>query len=680
MVERDAFDEIDRMNAADVGMEDAPADRRSAQIARLADLPTLDYQAVRRDAAANLGLSIGELGKAVAAVRAQCRSEAAAALRRRPPPQPGEVRWPPGFTMKADGLHGPPGEDTPPMWLTAPFEVLGHSRDQAGECWGLWLSWRDLDGVAHAYALAADMAVADPGRLEAELARRGLRISADPRARTPLRRALAEVQSGDRVRVAYATGWQGTDAAPAYLLPDGAILGTPGEPVVLHAPPADAAQRCGVAGTLDGWRAEVASLAAGNPLATFCMAAAFTGPLFLLAGETGGGFHFCGPSKVGKTLAMQMGLSAWGLPFKAGGALRDWRSTANALEAAGEECTDGLLTLDELHQANPMEVATATYMMADGAGKRRLNRDASAARRRTWRVFMLSTGEHDLATAVARAGHKLPAGADVRLASVTVDDAATAWPQLHGRSDFPMLAHDLLDAMRRHYGTAARQFLKHLAAARADDSSELSVFIHALRDRFFDLLPKNTDPQVRDVARRCALVAAAGELAARWGVVPWHPGEAEKAAVSILRAWIARRPGGTGAAEAASHLERVRAVLVQHGAGRFTVLRHVVGGGWEEADPDRAVQNRIGWRKRDGGRDEFLIPSETWRTEVCAPAGLDPSATARTLASKGFLRRGEGKNLSVKERLPGIEGPVRVYAVSAALLEAPNDDAEGSKA
>jgi hypothetical protein len=99
-------------------------------------------------------------------------------------------------------------------------------------------------------------------------------------------------------------------------------------------------------------------------------------------------------------------------------------------------------------------------------------------------------------------------------------------------------------------------------------------------------------------------------------------------------------------------------------------------GRWHEAHPDRPVHNRIGWRKRDGTRDEFLIPPETWRAEVCAPVGLDPTATARTLDARGFLRRGEGKNLSVKERLPGCPSPMRVYAVKADLLEAPADDAE----
>ena len=682
MVDHDSLALLDRSNAE----ESAPSvdslltDPKQAEIVRLSRLPSLAYQGERKEAAANLNLGVIALDKAVGAERARCRAAAAQQRRRMAPPEPGEVRWPAGFAMKADGLYGPAGDDTPPHWLAAPFDVLGHSRDHAGDAWGLWLRWDDRDAISHTLPVPAEWMVADPGRLEAELARRGLRLSADPGARLLLRRALAEVLSGDRVRVAYATGWQGTDEAPGFLLPDGAVLGAPAEHVVLHATPADAAQRCAVTGTLEDWQSEVAALAVGNPLAAFCIAAAFAGPLLLPADETGGGFHFCGRSKVGKTLAVQMGLSAWGLPYKAGGALRDWRSTANALEAAGEECTDGLLTLDEVHQANPADVAAADYMLADGAGKRRLNRDASAARRRVWRAFILSTGEIDLATAVARAGQKMPAGAEVRLASVALDDAAAVWPALHGRPDFPTLARALHDAMRRHHGAAARAFVARLAEMRADDGAGLATFLAEMRDRFAKRLPSGADPQVRDVARRYSLVAAAGELAASWGVVPWRPGEAEAAAASMLRAWIVRRPGGSGSAEAAMQLEQVRTVLVQHGGARFVTLHFLKDHGWEEADPGRMVPNRIGWRKRGDSRDEFLIPPETWRAEVCAPAGLDPTATARTLAEAGFLRRGDGKNLMPKERLPGFENPVRVYAVSAALLEVANDDGKAPAA
>ncbi len=677
MLEHDPLADLDRLNAeeAGAGADAAPADPRAVEIARLAALPPLDYHAERKDAAKGLGFGLGALDKAVRAEQARLRAVEARQHRMKVPPAPGEVRWPAGWAMKADGLYGPANGDAPPPWLAAPFEVIGETRDQAGEEWGLWLRWRDGDGMLHTYAMPHALVMVEPGRLEAELVRRGLRVSADPAARMMLRRALGEVRTGSRVRVAYATGWQGDTAAAAFLLPDGTVLGEAAEAVVLHNPAADAAQRCGLIGTLEGWKAEVAALAAGNPLPVFCIAAALAGPLLHLAGDAGGGFHLYGGSKRGKTLALQMGLSVWALPYKAGGALRDWRSTANALEAAGEECTAGLLTLDELHQANPAEVAAACYMLADGAGKGRLKRDASAARRRTWRAFVLSTGEYDLATAVARAGQKLPAGAEVRLPSLPVGDVAEAWPALHGRADLSALAGNIHQAMHRQHGAAARAFIERLAAERARDPARLFDLLESVCERFIARLPQAADPQVRDVARRCALVATAGELAARWGIVPWRAGEAEAAAGTLLTAWIARRPGGAGAAETAAQLERVRTALVQHGAARFTVLFRSDDGSWYEGHPDRPVLNRIGWRKRDSGRDEYLIPPETWRAEICGPAGLDPIACARTLAASGFLRRGEGKNLMARERLPGM-GALRVYAISASLLEAAGDGSE----
>ena len=156
-------------------------------------------------------------------------------------------------------------------------------------------------------------------------------------------------------------------------------------------------------------------------------------------------------------------------------------------------------------------------------------------------------------------------------------------------------------------------------------------------------------------------------------------GQSETAAMAMFNAWLERRWGGTGAAETAEQFDCVRSALVQHGAGRFTLLRPIPGHseGWQEEYPDRPVQNRIGWRKRDGVRDEFLIPAETWRSEICAPAMLDPIATARALAKASFSRR-DGKNLTVNERLPGFSRPVRVYAVSATLLEADEDKTDAA--
>jgi hypothetical protein len=161
---------------------------RRREIAHLAALPPVDYQAERAEAAQRLGVTLGALDRAVKAERARRRGEREGAHRRQPPPGPGEVQEPFGYFRRADGLFGDPGGDAPPVWLAAPFEVLGETRDAAGAAWGLWLRWQDGDGTLHTHVVSACAIHGEPGRLEGELHGLGLRVSPDPRARMLFRR------------------------------------------------------------------------------------------------------------------------------------------------------------------------------------------------------------------------------------------------------------------------------------------------------------------------------------------------------------------------------------------------------------------------------------------------------------------------------------------------------------
>ncbi|WP_424135148.1 DUF927 domain-containing protein [Roseomonas chloroacetimidivorans] len=646
-------------------------------VVRLAGLPEADYQQQRKAAAHECGLTLSALDKLVKAERAKRQQEKAAAARRKAPPKPGEVRWPHGFTMEKEGLYADQGE-AGQVWLCAPLEVLGEARDAAGEGWSLWLRWKDRDGRLHTWPMPARLLVTAPGELEAALLERGLRVSPNPAARLLLREALGGVQAGSRVTLVSRAGWHavGTEEA-AYILPDGTVIGATAETLVMKAPPENAVQMVAQAGTLDGWKAEVAAPAAGNPTAAFLLAAAFAGPLLDACGEPSGGFHITGRSKVGKTLALRLALSAWGPPVK-GAMLRDWRSTANGLEGAAEEAGDGLLGLDELHQADPREVASACYMLANESGKGRMRRDTTAQRRRTWRTFILSTGELDIASVVSRTGQSLPAGAEVRLPSISVD-AATAWPDLHGRVTLGDLMTDLHAAVRRHHGHAARAFIAKLTEVRRNDAAGLADAAAAMRERVAATLPADADPQVRDVARRCALVALAGELATVWGILPWPEDEAFRAVTAMLARWIEKRGGG-GATEEAQHVRAVRLFLTEHGASRFVGIhfeRGLNSSGWVESHPDRPVIKRAGWRRRTDSGDEYLISPEVWR-ELCREAGIDPTEAARTLRAQGFLNAGEDKNLARRETVPGVGRP-RVYVIRANLLGDPEPPNGGAR-
>lgn len=653
---------------------EAPPERPDvgATIARLAALPFADYAACRGEQAAALGMTRANLDKAVKAARARAAAEREAEQRAAPPPSPGEVRWPAWVRQRPEGLYADLGEDAPPAWLAAPFAVMGEARGPDGTGWGRWLRWRDRDGRLTAWLMPARLLMVEQGKLEAELVDRGLRVSADPAARMHLRRALAEVEAGTLVTAVSRAGWHATPgAAAAYVLPSGEVIGETGEPLVLSNPGEEAAARCATAGTLAGWQGEVAAKAVGNPLAVFAMSCAFAGTLLMPAGEQSGGVHLSGLSKGGKTTACQMAATAWGPPHK-GATLRDWNSTANALEALAEEAGDGLLILDEIHQADPRAVTGAVYALAGEGGKSRLKDDASARKRRTWRAFILSNGEIDLTTVAAKAGQRLPAGAAVRLPSIPVERSGGAWPKLHGAADFAAFMADLHGAMKQHHGHAAPAFLAKLAEKFAAEPEAIRAVLQSRRDHFAKRLPADADAQVRDVVRRFALVAAAGELATFWRVLPWPEGEATLAAETMLAAWLTTR-GGAGAAEDAEALDRVRRFIAEYGEARFPA----VGADGEAKDESaRVTLRRAGFRKTvavsPDGRSKapaYLFFPEVWTAEVFD--GANATAGAEALERAGYLVVGESGRLKRNERVPGFgKGTVRFYVVSASIMEA----------
>lgn len=642
----------------------------AAEIAKLAAMPTAEYAAARAAAAHRLGIpKRTDLDKAVKAQRARDRVEREANARSATP-QPGEVRWPAWARMRPDGLYADAGDDSPPLWLAAPFTVISEARSPDGTGWARLLRWRDRDGRLKAWLMPNRLLMVGAGELEAELVDRGLLVSAEPAARLHLRRALAEVQAGTLVTAVSRAGWHATrGAAFAYVLPSGDVIGETGEPLVMSDPGEEAAARCAVTGTLEGWQAGVAAKAIGNPLAAFTISCAFAGPLLLPAGEVSGGFHLAGGSKAGKTTACQMGATAWGPPQK-GAVLRDWNSTANAFEAAAEEAGDGFLSLDEIHQADPRIVTGTVYAVAGEGGKSRLRNDAKARKRRTWRTFILSNGEIDLATVAAKAGQRLPAGAAVRLPSIPVDKSGAAWPALHGADGFGALMADLHAAMRQHHGHAAPAFINRLAETWAHDPADIGALLDDRRAHFARCLPADADAQARDVARRFALVATAGEMATAWGLLPWPEGEATRAAETVMRAWLTTR-GGAGAAEDAEALERVRRFIAEHGDARFPIA---TAAGDAKGDDARPTIKRAGFRKTVAVEARakqqvvvFLFFPEVWRSEVFE--GADAAAGARALQRAGYLLPGEGGKLQRRERVPGFEAP-RFYAVRASIMEA----------
>jgi uncharacterized protein (DUF927 family) len=567
---------------------------------------------------------------------------------------------PPNFIMTRHGVFLRQDDPEKP-WLhvCGPLTVAAETRDADGRSWGVLLRWADREGREHQWAMPRAMLAGDGVELRAHLLDGGLFLAPGRKAREALMTYLAATSPGRFVRVVPRLGWHDTSAGRVFVLPDRALGTRGGQEVILQTERPDAIPPLRQAGTLDQWKAEIAGRAVGNSRVGFAIAASLAAPLLALVGSEGGGFHLRGPSSIGKSTALHVAGSVWG-----GGGLRgwvrSWRTTDNALEAVAAAHCDLLLCLDEMSEAAPKAVAACAYALGNGIGKARAARDGSARRVAEWRVLFLSTGEEGLADrlAEARGGpRRVRAGQEVRVLDLPADTGRYGlFEELHGFADARALADALTSASGRLYGTAGLAWLQILAGDPAGMAAAAREVIEAFAA---DHVPDDASGQVLRAARRFALVAAAGELATGAGILPWPAGEAERAAAACFSVWLEARQGGGGHAEDAAAVTAVRDFLERHGDARFATLSG-------EAEPDRPILNRAGWRRRAAdGTWLYLILPGVWRSEVCA--GLDPQQAARALMARGFLEPGDGGRATQKPRIPGI-GPTRVYVVSARIM------------
>jgi putative DNA primase/helicase len=215
------------------------------------------------------------------------------------------------------------------------------------------------------------------------------------------------------------------------------------------------------AGTLAGWRSEIAARAVGNPLLMLALSVSFTGPMLARCNAEGGGIHLVGDSSTGKTTAIEAACSTWGGPsFR-----RSWRATANGMEGAAALFNDCLLALDEISECDPREVGTIVYALSNGRGKQRASRTGNARSVTRWRSFVLSSGERTLATHMMEGGHRAKAGQSVRLLDLPAARRFGAWDELQ----WPAQRHGVLRCHqaggRRLQGMASLAWVRQRRAA-----------------------------------------------------------------------------------------------------------------------------------------------------------------------------------------------------------------------
>jgi putative DNA primase/helicase len=546
-----------------------------------------------------------------------------------------------------------------PFFVCAPLEVTAEISSSQGGNYGRHLEWSDPEERPFRFAMPIEMVHGkDASELVKHLSSRGLLIGTSPKHYNLLRAYINLSEPGETMLCTDRIGWHND----SYVLP-GECIGKGPRVVVRGA--SEATHKFNTNGTLDEWRENVARYCVGNSRLGFAVATAFAAPLLpFLDMRVGGGFHFTGPSSLGKTTCLIVGGSVWGGSPDPLGYCVSWRATDNALEGVCLAHNNSLLCLDEIGQCDPRKIGEIAYMLANGAGKNRMDRDAVLKQGSAWQLLYLSTGEKRVSQMVAEAGQTVKGGQLVRLCDIDADTGVHGmFEDLHEFPNGQSMADHLRVTSNKFYGTAIREFLKEFLEAGRENvlmtwpAARAEIEARLLAGR------RNVPSEVSRVAELFAAVAFGGEAATRLGVTGWPEGEATAAAERVFASWLSSR-SGRGPADEENAISQVRLFLEKHGEGRFQSYT-------EDPQEPEKVPNRAGFKKVvASGRIHYAILPEVFKEEVCR--GYNPTLVAAALKSRGFLIHDKDKNKNQKtERIPALRSvTTKVYMVSSKIFDA----------
>ncbi|MCP5291909.1 MAG: DUF927 domain-containing protein [Burkholderiales bacterium] len=527
-------------------------------------------------------------------------------------------------------------------WICSPIKPLAMVRTEQGCGWGLLIWLVDPDLKEKRVILGMRQFNGDALAASGELLDAGLRIGSGT-ARKLVIEYLQTSKPDKRAKTTAKTGWHGVDDEMVFVLPEKTIGKSQEEWLYGNQLPDSNPYR--QKGTLKAWRENVAALCAGNSRLAFSVGTAFASPLLHILGAESGGFQLTGKSSTGKSTALFVAASVCGSRDY----LQRWRSTDNGLESLAQSRSDSLLVLDEVKQLDGKIAAESAYMLANGTGKVRSNANGTSRSVAAWRLLFLSSGELSLSQHVTDAGKKAHTGMEIRLCDIPADAGAGMglFENIQGYESASKFAETLAANAGKFYGTAFIAFIEHVLQNR----QAIPAMLENCQKVFAqEVLTDNASGQARRVAGRFALVAAGGELATKWGITGWQPGESMTAAITCFKAWVDGY-GGQENKEERDMLAQVRRFLEAH-TDRFVLI--------DRASDSHAPKtlNRAGYRKpANDGLAEYLVLPETFRAEVCK--GFDYRDVFKLLSSKGYVKSDGGRNLFSRASLP-LEGRVRV--------------------
>lgn len=573
------------------------------------------------------------------------------------------------FLVAQSGVYHVDEETGSKVFVCSHLEVIAYACDPNSESWGRLLKWKDQKGREHSWIVPMRLLVGDGVAVRETLADGGLEIGTS----TKTNHLLSEYIRLERPQVFMCCvpwiGWfERAFVFPEDVIPIGAAVGYQSQGRGEHF--------YRTAGTLESWQKEIGRKCTGNSRLILAVSAAFAGPLLRPLNIQGGGFHFRSASSAGKSTTQYVAGSVWGGGGPNGFA-RTWAATKSASESTAELHNDGCLILDEMRLIDPREVEQIVYMLANGSGKSRENRNLTGRRTLQWRLMLISSGEITLADCAMLAGQKMRGGAEIRMATIPADAERGfgLFEELHGTDNPGVFAESLEAAAKRNYGTPIRAFIGYLIEHWETEISNPEGALKWIEDFIRHHLPKDAPPEVRRVLRRFAAVACAGELATDGGITGWEPGTASQACVDCFDAWLVER-GGLEATDVRNAIQQVRQILAGHHDRFYAADPQMIKddrGNERIAEPQH-IHNALGYWKMINDELIYLVYHDAFDLELCR--GFSPKDVCKALQKYHYIKTVERDRYTYKAEvtLPtgervAIENAPRFYAIRGAIVK-----------
>jgi hypothetical protein len=518
--------------------------------------------------------------------------------------------------------------------------------DQHG---GHWIRYGSRDRSV--WFAAEDLISASPA-----VFRRLSSVGAHCLTRTSQDRIKREVEAHTTYRaalVASRPGWLDGH----YIFGDGTVAAPPGDEkeviVAFEGDPKFTPQ-----GTLAEWQASVGPLVADQPLALFALALAFVGPLlrFAPAGYTNPLIELVGPRECGKSSLGVLAASVWaGNPDSDTGGGETWDLTLNALDDQKRRHRDNFLLLNEgnLVGASSQErrniVQQAVFKLAETGERRRFGDEGASEHARCAVLSTTNTPLEDL----VEGSPEVRGALHSRMVTLRID-ADRPFGVLASIPAGCATSREAMERLRvaadENYGVAGRAFMKRLVRDAATDEEYLRHIIARGLDSY--LRRRSEAGGSARVAKCFALVAVAGALARRYGVLPeaWDLvfGTVHEVQDSLVaaEAMPKAKPRASALDAVSAYVARERGNLIPVG----DLTRQLAAAEFEKA---------AGFLRKQAGRKELLVPAARFQREF-----PDHVAMMRELRSAGLAKTegGDRPKLTIKAPRAVCEGG-RLYCV-----------------